>query len=160
MKKMLIIIALVAIAATATAADDRTFGDWVIEGATDIMTGEPDYYMVTEAKASSGTLRDPVLVGRYNDGEFDLILYWGGYRVDRDARMITMVLGSDNAQTARISLSTTREAVFLNDETIGEILGQDTVAFEMQSATNRRMVARWDIKGMVEALAHLTELEQ
>ena len=159
MKKMLIIIALVAIAATAT-ADDRTFGDWVIEGATDIMTGEPEYYMVTEAKAASGTLRDPVLVGRYNDGELDLILHWGGYRVDRDARIITMVLGSDNAQTARISLSTTREAVFLNDETIGDMLGQETVAFEMQSATNRRMVARWDINGMVEALAYLTEFEQ
>ena len=150
MRKVMFIIAIMLLMVSALNAE------WFYDKQEDLVSGEVSRVMMLKAEVYQGTLRAPYLVLRYDGSEYDVLVSWGGYSLDRDMYSI-IVKFSGEPKLWDVNLSTNNEATFIVDtETfIDELLDAEKVVMQAKRATGVSSIARWDLSGFAEALATL-----
>ncbi len=144
MKKSLMFLLVVLLA-------QGVFAEWEAYDAEDLMAGVTKVFIVNTAVTSQGTLREPAILIRQGGEGYEVFIDWGGYNLDRKTRTMTARFGDNEPETIPASLSTSAEAVFITDS-LNKLLEVDSFIALVYSATNRQMVAKWDVTGLKEAL--------
>jgi hypothetical protein len=141
--RRIMVVLLVVVAASVSA-------QWDAFESEDLMAGTTSVVIANIAGAQQGALRDPVI---YIRAGYEVFIHWGGYSVDRGTIIIMTRFDDKPPQPLPVTLSTTREATFVDARIILDQLKEATTfVASVNTSTGRQMIAAWDVSGLVDAI--------
>ncbi|MFW5955163.1 MAG: hypothetical protein ACOCSK_00295 [Rhodothermales bacterium] len=133
--------------------------EWMQTEKENLMEGTVSRTAFQVAEISQGTLNDAALAIQQTGDDYDVFIFWGGYRMDRDTYSVTYRIGEEPVSEWLATLSTSDEATFLSEpfEVVTQLILHEGEKLIVQAtrSTGVISIARFDLTGVTEAVADL-----